>query len=763
MKSGQLFFSTLYFIFLSAYALAQPYEPMADPKSMVLSGHARFTMLTDHVIRLEYSGDSTFTDQATLTMVNRKLSTPDYHTSEENGWLIIKTKFSTLHYLKNSGAFKSSNLYIEYHDPLHSFTWKPGMKDKKNLKGTTRTLDGATGKFSFMKLKKIKLEDGILSRSGWTVVDDVDRPLFDRSDWPWVQNRIGGDVQDLYFFGYGSDFKAALFDFTLIAGKISLPPKYAFGIWYSRYWNYTEQDFKDIVAGYRQNNIPLDVLVIDMDWHVTDGSSPEIFDRYTPRPNGWTGFTWERKYFPDYHEFLSWTDAQQLQTCMNLHPAAGVQPHEAAYPAFAAAMGVDTTHHPAIAFDITNKKFAKNYFDILLHPYEKAGVDFWWLDWQQWGQTNIKGVNPTFYLNYVHFSDMQRQGKRPLIFHRWGGLGNHRYEIGFSGDYFINWKSLDYQPEFTANASNVGFGYWSHDIGGHMNPTSKKDKLDPELYTRWVEWGAFSPIFRTHATKDPVIERRMWKYPEENLKAMRKVLQQRCALIPYIYTMGRLAYDSGVSLIRPMYYEFPDMNAAYHMEHQFYFGADMIVAPVTKSMEGKERISQSVWLPAGTWYDYRDGRPTIGERTVTADYALDEVPVYIRAGSIIPTQTAKLRVSGSVLDTLILTIYPDQHASFDLYEDDGTTEGYRENINSYTHFIYQKKGEAATLGITPDGRTFPTQVKERSYEIRIIASAKPHEIKVNGSYVNWSYDDKTQVTTINTAREKLAALTFEIK
>jgi alpha-glucosidase (family GH31 glycosyl hydrolase) len=142
-------------------------------------------------------------------------------------------------------------------------------------------------------------------------------------------------------------------------------------------------------------------------------------------------------------------------------------------------MGVDTMGHPTIPFDITNKKFAQNYFDVLLHPYEKEGVDFWWLDWQQWGGTNIKGVNPTFYLNYVHFSDMQRQGKRPLIFHRWGGLGNHRYEIGFSGDYFINWKSLKYQPEFTATAANVGFGYWSHDIGGHTEPHQQNRQTRP--------------------------------------------------------------------------------------------------------------------------------------------------------------------------------------------------------------------------------------------------------------------------------------------
>jgi alpha-glucosidase (family GH31 glycosyl hydrolase) len=777
-------FLLLVFLLCHCFSFAQPFDPIANPASVVRSGGARFTILTDHIVRMEYARDSLFTDQASLTFVCRNLPKPTFYISEPKGdWLTIEAKFFTLHYKSNSGPFTSQNLYIEYHDSGHSFTWRPGMKDDKNLKGTIRTLDGALGKFSFTGMKKLNIEDGILSRSGWTLIDDSERPLFDHSDWPWVQARSGGEVQDLYFFGYGSNYKTALHDFTMIAGKISMPPKFAFGIWYSRYWAYTEAQFKEIAADYDRNNIPLDVLVIDMDWHLTDKSSPEIFSRYTPKPDGWTGFTWEKKYFPDYKEFLAWSDAQKLQTCMNLHPASGVQQHEAAYAAFAQAMGIDTMNHPAIPFDITNKKFAQNYFDILLHPYEKAGVDFWWLDWQQWGGTNIKGVNPTFYLNYVHFSDMQRQGKRPLIFHRWGGLGNHRYEIGFSGDCIINWKSLDYQPEFTATASNVGFGYWSHDIGGHTNPISKRDKQNPELFTRWVEWGAFSPIFRTHATNDPTIERRIWKYPEPNFNAMRKAIQQRYALFPYIYTMARYAYDSGVSIMRPMYYEYPDMDKAYHLEHQYYFGTNMIVSPITKPMHGHDSVSQTVWLPNGNWYDYRNNKQVVWDQSsysihtrgtdLTLRYALDEIPVFIRGGSIIPTQTPKLKITGSVLDTVILTVYPGysvscfgpspSHADFTMYEDDGGDEEYRRDICSFTRYTYQEDSGRFTFSINPDGKTFPGQVTERSYEIRIVASDKPKRVVLDGHTLDWSYNDQAKVTIIKTPREKVKAMTIEIE
>ena len=592
------------------------------------------------------------------------------------------------------------------------------------------------------------------------MIDDSEKPLFDNSEWPWVEARKTAE-QDFYFFGYGSNYKKALFDFTQVAGKISLPPKYAFGVWYSRYWNYTEQEMKDIVKGYDDNNIPLDVLVVDVDWHQTEKSNPELFKNANPKLNGWTGFTWEKKYFPDYKEFLQWTNEKNLQTCLNLHPAAGVQWHEDAYPAFAKAMNFDTSKHAAIPFDITNKNFAKNYFDVLLHPYEKAGVDFWWLDWQQWGSTNIKGVNPTFYLNYVHYSDMQRQGKRPLIFHRWGGLGNHRYQIGFSGDYFINWKGLAYQPEFTATAANVGFGFWSHDIGGHMG-FSKKNKQDAELFTRWVQWGAFSPIFRTHATADGEIERRMWKYPEENLIAMRSALQQRYALIPYIYTCSRMAYDSGVSLIRPMYYEYPDDEKAYNVPHQYYFGSNMIVAPVYESMKGNSAATQTVWLPEGNWYDYTTHELIKGGKDYTATYSLNQIPVFVKDGSIIPTQTAKLRVTGSILDTLILTVYAENIAAFSLYEDEGTTEGYKHNEFSFTHFSYTKNSTGATFTIQPDGKQFAGMVTKRCYKIKMPCDRKPASVRSNGTNTVWSYDGEMKQLLVYLPKEKLKQITVAV-
>ena len=227
---------------------------------------------------------------------------------------------------------------------------------------------------------------------------------------------------------------------------------------------------EDLVRGFRSNDVPLDVFVIDMDWHLTfgpSGSGAKPLDQ-SGHSKGWSGYSWNKLLFPDPPEFLKHIKEQGLKATLNMHPASGVQPWEEAYPAMARVMGIDPATEKYVPFDITNKQFATNYLNLLHHPLEKQGIDFWWIDWQQEMNTKTPGVNPTWWLNYVHFTDQERQNKRALLFHRWGGLGNHRYQIGFSGDTISVWPSLAFQPWFTATAANVGYAYWSHDIGGHM-------------------------------------------------------------------------------------------------------------------------------------------------------------------------------------------------------------------------------------------------------------------------------------------------------
>ena len=524
-------------------------NPIADPKAVIVLGNARFTVLTPELIRMEWAADGKFEDHASFVFINRRLPIPKFTKEEADHKLTIKTAALTLKYdgtAGKDGQFTAGNLSIDLIVDGKQVTWHPGLTDPENLQGTTRTLDGALGSKT-----REPIEDGLVSRSGWALVDDSTRPLFDsanftfkegeKSPWPWVMERPAGERQDLYFFGYGHEYRKALGDYVRVAGRIPLPPRFAFGTWWSRYWDYSDQEIEEIIRGFHENSTPLDVFVIDMGWHTSKEQLQAMGegDKYSMDQSkhslGWSGYTWNDKLFPYPQLFLDRLHANHLKTSLNLHPASGIQPWESSYPAMAKAMGIDPATKQYVPYDITNKKFAENYFNLVLHPLEKQGIDFWWLDWQQEQNTKMAGVKPTWWINYVHFTDQEREGRRPILFHRWGGLGNHRYQIGFSGDTVSVWDSLAFQPWFTATAANVGYAYWSHDIGGHM-----PGAVDPELFTRWVEFGAFSPILRTHTTKNPESERRIWAYAEPFSSILRSTFQLRYACNP-TSTLRRVA------------------------------------------------------------------------------------------------------------------------------------------------------------------------------------------------------------------------------
>jgi alpha-glucosidase len=347
-------------------------------------------------------------------------------------------------------------------------------------------------------------------------------------------------------------------------------------------------------------------------------------------------------------------------------------------------MGINPATKKYIPFDIADKTYATNYMDLVLHPLEKQGIDFWWLDWQQQPMmTKLPGLANTWWLNYVHFTDQQREGKRPLLFHRWGGLGNHRYQIGFSGDTVSVWESLAFQPWLTATAANVGYAYWSHDIGGHM-----PGAVDPELYTRWVQFGAFAPILRTHTTKNPDAERRIWAYPEPYASVLRTTFQLREAMEPYLYTEARRTYDSGVAFLRPLYYDWPEEDAAYTSKNEYLFGEQMLAAPVTAAADKVTGLSaEKVWLPKGDWIEWPTGKHFSGPVSVERSFTISQIPVYVKAGAIVPMQPPMLHTGEKAVDPMIVNVWPlapRASSSYSVYEDSGASVEYQEGVFART-------------------------------------------------------------------------------
>ena len=731
----EVFFLFAAFFVLGFFARPKPvqaeeFHPVANKKAVVRAGQARFTVLFPEMIRMEWSPDGKFEDRASLAFIDRRQPVPKFSVQIKDEWVIIKTSKLRLRYNKSLGRFSPKSLQVEVLVNGKPVVWKPGMPNKGNLFGTTRTLDTVSG--------STPLEPGLISRDGWVLVDDSHTPLFTNSSPPWVTARPKNRAVDWYFFGYGHNYKKALSDFTKVAGKIPMPPKFAFGLWWSRYWAYTDQELEELVREFQNHTIPLDVLVVDMDWHLA----------------GWTGYTWNPVYFPDPERFARWVHQQGLKLTLNLHPAAGVKPHEKAYAKVAKAMGIDPKTKKPVPFDPTDPKFVDAYFRYLHHPLEREGVDFWWLDWQQGTRTKIPGLDPLWWLNYLHFTDMAHyhRDRRPLIFSRWGGLGNHRYQIGFSGDVRSTWPSLNFQPYFTATAANVGYAYWSHDIGGHWG-----NKLTPELYARWIQWGAFSPILRTHVTKNASYDRRIWVFPFDAYQIMRRAFLRRYALLPYIYTEARRTYDTGLAFLHPLYYEFPEREEAYRFKNEYFFGRNLLAAPITSPVDTISGIAvQSVWLPPGNnWYEWDTGRLLKGNQIVSHGFALDQVPVYARGGAILPMQSP-VPNTGTRPERLILAVFPGSRGEYRLYEDQGDSQDYQKNVCAWTTFSQETRNKIQKIRIQPIEGQYPGMPKKRALEIHLIHTWPPRAVLLNGKELAWAepgsktgvWYDGDHVTTI---------------
>ena len=732
---------TLLFICLSINtAWAQELNPVAHPDAVVRSGKARFTVLTPEMIRIQYSDRSLFEDRATFAIVNRRLPVPAFTAVEKDGYLEIKTSALTLKY-KIGGVIdgrKPSAEVLNISMQLNGrpVLWYPGKDDAMNLKGTTRTLDGQIG-----DNKRQELENGLLSRAGWSIIDES--PLARRGDGSttfafdkqvdgidWVAEPVDKQAIDWYFLGYGHQYKKALGDFIKVAGRQPMPPLYVLGYWYSKYQRYTSDEFMEIVNDVKRFNIPMDVMIFDMDWHT----------------QGWTGWTWDRTAIPDPEGLIDWMHQHGLKVSLNLHPADGVDDDEDFFDDLREDMGLDK-QTKRVPWNLSDGRFYHNMFKHIIRARERQGVDFWWLDWQQnLTSKYVDGLGETFWCNHVFYNDMRlnRPNHRPLIFHRWGGLGSHRYPIGFSGDSFTTYGTLAWQPYFTATASNVGFGYWGHDLGGHQQTGGN----DPEIYLRWMQFGVFTPIFRTHATNWEGIERRIWKY--SNFPSLLETVKLRYALMPYIYTAARQAYDTGVSLCRPLYYEWPEVNNAYLFEDEYMFGDDILVAPVVTKPESDGMTARRTWLPEGRWFDVCRNKVVEGNRTFTDRYAMEEIPYFFRAGSVIVNNPPMMNLSTRP-DRLILKVVPGGNGRTLLYEDEGDTEGYKQG--AYTTTTISHDGN--TLTILPREGKFAGMPESRSYTVEFLAVNRPNAVVINGSLVaesEWKYDAQRRLLTVNVAR-----------
>lgn len=693
----------------------------ARPDSIVQGEHYRFTVLTDALVRLEWSADGAFDDRPTTLALHRDLPTPEFSLARSDRGVRITTAAFDLTY--DEREFSAAGLQVALRHPVgaHSSVWRyrgattvpadatvPAVvvPRRGNLGGTARTLDEANG--------AVPLEDGLAAEQGFAVLDDSHSMAFTADGWFEPRQAPRADYEDLYLFTHGYDFAGAVADFYRLSGTQPVLPRWALGNWWSRYHRYSADSYLALLDEFERRELPFSVAVIDMDWHIT---TPEL--RFG---NGWTGYTWNRELFPEPEAFLTELHRRGLHATLNVHPADGIRAFEDAYPAVAERLGVDPATEQSILFDPTDREFMDAYFELVHHPLEDEGVDFWWLDWQSGPHSRVPGVDPLWVLNHLHYLDSTRPGREPLTFSRYAGPGSHRYPVGFSGDTIISWESLAYQPYFTSTAANIGYGWWSHDIGGHMF-----GYRDDELALRWVQFGVFSPILRLHSSDSPFSSKESWTFEEPYATGMADALRFRARLVPYLHSMNIELAERGAPLVRPMYFGgeggWGDLQAV----NAYHFGTQLVVAAITEPInEATRRARVDMFLPAGDWYDVFTGLRYQGGRNLALHRGLASIPVFLRAGGFLPLAPHDAPAAENP-STLEIIVGAGGSGSFDLFEDAGVPG---ENVAATRFEIDHEQQRLVVHAVTGEADSAPAS---RDVTFTVLGAADLTEVELSGS------------------------------
>lgn len=678
-------------------------EPVALSDNMVIEKNLRITVLEERLFRIEQSQSGSFCDSATQCVWYRNFDKVAFTAELGSGELRIRTGQTELVW---RGTIEQSFVILKEEQK------QIPLGNEGNLLGTYRTLDCCDGDMwipfgtEVDKAEKIRLENGVVSENGVAILDDSESLLL-REDG--MIGRRENPEKDIYVFAYGKDYRAAVRALYSICGKTPRIPRFALGNWWSRYYAYTEKEYLHVMDNFEEREIPVTVATVDMDWHwsFTLDEKKQISkqgknDALHGGADGWTGYSWNTDLFPDYKRFLKKLHERKLHVTLNLHPASGVRYFEDCYRAMAEAVGVNPETEQQIPFDMTDERFINAYFDILHRPYEHDGVDFWWIDWQQGEESRLEGLDPLWALNHYHFLD-HAQEHEPLILSRYCGIGAHRYPLGFSGDTKVTWESLQFLPYFTATASNAGYSWWSHDIGGHMGGYK-----DDELYVRFVQFGVFSPINRLHSTCSLTFTKEPWAYGNGTGLIAAEFLRLRHRMIPFLYSASYETAENGLALVEPMYYEWPGNGESYQYPNQYMFGGQLLVAPITKKSETDGMADVDVWLPEGRWTDLFTEDEYTGGRELTMVRWLEEYPVLLKEGGFFVLDDRKY--TNDVENPDCLKVYvTNGNGSYCLHED---KDGKRIDT------LFTSEEKAGRQKVTFRCRTEGTEVPLRRYHLR---------------------------------------------
>ncbi len=685
----------------------------SKPQCVFQGQFYRITILSDLLVRLEFSEEGYFEDRPTELVCFRDFPIPQMKVDQNERILDITTKYFNLRYVKEKSFFSNkyspdSTLRIRLLDSGNK-EWFYGHPEARNYGGIIANVDRTTEEVEDKNivddLKKMKnrITDvftktkGLYSADGFVSLDDS-KSNFLAPDGTIIfndRNRI-----DVYVFLYNRDFGNCLQSYFMLTGMPPLIPRYALGIWWNKTDVYSFNNIKNLISNFNRDKIPLSVLLLGDNWHLKDKNNLMRFN---------SGFTFSKDLFPKPDELTTFLHQQGIKLGLSLDPSEGIHPHEPRFEEVAKAMGFSDKQ--IIPFNVFDKEMLNAYFTYLIDPLYKVGVDFFQINYRK-----VKDKLSNDILNYYHFNDFNRFEKvRPMILSRVSTKAPHRYPIHYSGETIVSWNTLKVLPYINSTSSNLGMSWWSHDIGGY------KDGLeDAELYLRYVQLGTYSPIFRFSAKYGRYYKREPWKWDLKTQSIVRYYCRLRHRLIPYLYSEAFKYHRIGLPLIQPLYYQYPEIYDEIDYKNEYFFGTELFVAPITRPKDAvMNRSVERVFLPEGIWYDFKTGKKFIGNKRYILFYKDEDYPVFAKNGSIVCM--ADLQENVNITDaptTMEIHVFPGKSNAYNLYEDDGVSELYKDGYYLLTRVDYNYLANNYTLIIRPLEGKAGVVPQNRNYRIR---------------------------------------------
>jgi len=519
---------------------------------------------------------------------------------------------------------------------------------------------------------------------------------------------ISSEVADSidYYFLYGPYFDKIIASYRELTGQAPLFGKWAYGYWQCKNRYDSQQELESIAQKYRDLHIPLDNIVQDWFWWNTMGDP--VFNKNYPDPKGML----ETLHKDHVHLMISvWPF---------FRPGSPVYENMDRRGFFIAKTKVGGFHPAGMAlYDAFNPEARQYYWKLMDDALFKIGVDAWWLDTTEPEteglETNIlvnhhvalgngaRYANEFPLLTTTGVYEGQRAAsdqKRVFILSRSGYAGIQRNATAvWSGDVDPNWETFRRQIPAGLNLSVSGIPYWTTDIGGFVS-ANPEDPNYRELYIRWFQFGAFSPIFRAHGTRT-TNQNEVWSYGPDAQKILTAFDQLRYRLMPYIYSVAWRVTNEGYTFMRPLVMDFRDDIQAQNISDQFLFGPAILVNPVTEPGAN----SRHLYLPKTTWYNFWTGSAVAGGRAIDAPAPIERLPLFMRAGSILPLGPDIEYAAEKAADPIELRVYSGADGSFTLYEDENDSYDY-------------EKGAYATIPLSWDDTSQTLSIGDRSGAFR---------------------------------------------